>query len=111
MRIPLWIAIALALLALASLSMLAIAALRRRVERDRRERPEEMLLEEAVVSEPLAPGMEGKAVIRRGSSDQALRIRAVDGAQAFPRGTRVRILDYSDGAYLVESADEEHLVH
>jgi len=70
-----------------------------------------MLLEEAVVSEPLAPGMEGRAVFRRGSQDRPLRIRAVDGDQAFSRGTRVRILDYRDGAYLVEAADEEHLVH
>jgi hypothetical protein len=73
--------------------------------------PEALLLEEAVVTEPIAPGMEGKAELRkRGAKPLNLRARAMDSAQAFARGAKVRVIDYREGCCLIESADEEHLV-
>jgi hypothetical protein len=72
--------------------------------------PETLLLEEATITEAVAPGLEGKAEIRkRGAASLALRARATDGAQAYPRGTKVRVIDIRDGCCYVESADEEHL--
>jgi membrane protein implicated in regulation of membrane protease activity len=65
--------------------------------------PEEFLLEEAQVIVPIGPGMMGKVEVRK--------YRAEDPAQAFARGARVRLIDYREGSYLVEPADEEHLVH
>ena len=73
--------------------------------------PETLLLEEAIVTEPVAPGMEGKAEIRRqGSGTLALRIRATDESQAFARGAKVRVIDFREGCCYIESSDEEHLV-
>ncbi len=73
--------------------------------------PETLLLEEAIVTEPIAPGMEGKAELRRqGSKALSLRARAMDSDQAFARGAKVRVIDYREGCCLIESADEEHLV-
>jgi hypothetical protein len=73
--------------------------------------PESFLLEEATVTEPIAPGMEGKAEIRkRGAGPLALRVRASDPAQAFARGSKVRVIDCREGCCFIESADEEHLV-
>jgi hypothetical protein len=73
--------------------------------------PEAILLEEAVVIEPVAPGMEGKAEIRkRGARPLRLRVRATDASQAFARGTKVRVIDLREGTCIVEGADQEHLV-
>ena len=73
--------------------------------------PEAIILEEADVTEPIAPGLEGKAVLRRrGSPSLALRARATDSAQAYARGAKVRVIDFRDGCCFVEAADEEHLV-
>jgi hypothetical protein len=72
---------------------------------------EEVLLEEAVIVELVAPGMEGKAEIRKhGAKPILFRVRATDESQAFARGARVRVIDLRDGAGLVEGADEVHLV-
>jgi membrane protein implicated in regulation of membrane protease activity len=69
-----------------------------------------LLLEEATVTEPIAPGMEGRAEIRKGGAEPlALRVRATDSAQAFARGARVRVIDFREGCCFIESADEEHL--
>jgi membrane protein implicated in regulation of membrane protease activity len=74
--------------------------------------PESLLLEEMTVVEPVAPGMEGKAEIRkRGAGPATLRVRATDDSQAFVRGAKVRVIDFRDGCCYVESADEVHLVH
>ena len=74
--------------------------------------PEALLLEEAIVSEPIAPGLEGRAEIRTKKDETlSLRARASDSNQAFARGTRVRVIDYREGCCFVESADELHLVH
>jgi hypothetical protein len=71
---------------------------------------EATLLEEAIVTEPVAPGMEGKAEIRkRGADPVHLRVRATDGSQAYARGSLVRVIDLREGVCIVEGADQEHL--
>ena len=73
--------------------------------------PEALLLEEAVITEPVAPGMEGKAELRKhGSRPLPLRVRATDSSQAFARGAKVRVIDLQDGCCIIESSDEVHLV-
>jgi hypothetical protein len=72
---------------------------------------EAILLEEAVVVEPVAPGMEGRAEIRKpGSKPLRLRVRATDASQAYARGTKVRVIDLREEICIIESADEVHLV-
>jgi hypothetical protein len=74
-------------------------------------RSEDLLLEDAIVTEPVAPGMEGRAEIRKeGAEPLLLRVRANDSAQAFARGSAVRVIDLREGCYVIEGADEEHLV-
>ncbi len=74
--------------------------------------PQALLLEEATVTEPIGPGLEGRAEIRKGGGEAlTLRVRATDAGQAFARGARVRIIDFREGCCFIESADEEHLVH
>jgi len=73
--------------------------------------PEDFILEEATVVVPIAPGLMGKAEVRKYGAASSIYARAEDPAQAFERGAKVRIIDYRDGSYLVEPADEEHLVH
>ncbi len=73
--------------------------------------PEAILLEEAVVVEPVAPGMEGRAEIRKpGSQPLRFRVRATDASQAYARGTKVRVIDLREEICIIESADEVHLV-
>jgi hypothetical protein len=72
---------------------------------------EDILLEEAVVVEPIAPGMEGKAEIRRqGAKPVLCLVRATDASQAFARGAKVRVIDLREGTCIIEGADEVHLV-
>jgi membrane protein implicated in regulation of membrane protease activity len=104
-----------ALIVLAALLAALAILLALRVFRDRSRRPvpeeESLLLEEAIVVEPVAPGLEGRAEIRKdGAEPRSLRIRASDSAQAFARGARVRVIDYREGCCFIESADQEHLV-
>ena len=81
----------------------------------RRERPssfqaEDFILEEAEITVPVAPGLTGKAEVRKYRSVSEVSVMATSGAAAYARGARVRIIDYQDGCYLIEAADEEHLV-
>jgi hypothetical protein len=72
---------------------------------------EAVLLEEAVITEPVAPGMEGKAEIRRRGADPLiLRVQASDSSQAYARGAKVRVIDLRDGLCIIEGAEQEHLV-
>jgi hypothetical protein len=72
--------------------------------------PEAIILEEVVVTEPVAPGMEGKAELHKaGFRTLGLRIRATDSSQAYATHSTVRVIDYRDGCFFVEGADEEHL--
>jgi hypothetical protein len=101
--------VAVLVLAAASAAYLALRA--RLARTGRNPNPESYLLEEATVVEPIAPGMEGKAELRkRGALPHVMRARATDAGQAFARGAKVRVIDYRDGCCFIESVDEEHLV-
>jgi hypothetical protein len=72
---------------------------------------EALLLEDAIITQPVSPGMEGGAEIRkRGAEPLAIRVRANDSARAFALGAMVRVIDIREGCCVIESADEEHLV-
>lgn len=105
-------AVFIAIVALAAgLAALLLFRARQRAATSRRLAPESILLEEAVVTAPVAPGMEGAVEIRkRGAPPLVLRARATDSAQAFARGASVRVIDYRGGCCVIESADEVHLV-
>jgi hypothetical protein len=105
-------AIYVAVIALAAIATLYIAVRALLPAADRPDsQPEAILLEEAVVVEPVAPGMEGKAEIRkRGAKPLRLRVRATDASQAFARGAKVRVIDMREGMCIIEGADVVHLV-
>ena len=71
---------------------------------------DEFLLEEAEISRPVAPGLIGQATIAASAALVEVPVKAADPAQAFARGTRVRVIDYSGDCYIVEPAEEEHQV-
>jgi hypothetical protein len=72
--------------------------------------PEELLLQEASVTRTVAPGLVGRAEIRYRGVLVEVDVRASDPAQAFIRGTSVRVIDCEEGCFIVEPAEEEHLV-
>jgi hypothetical protein len=72
---------------------------------------EDFILEDAEVTVPVAPGLMGRAIVRRFGAQAEVYIKATTEDRAFARGDRVRIIDFQDDCYLVEGADEEHLVH
>jgi hypothetical protein len=99
------VAIALAACLCATLALTAISA-RRKIPAPE---AESILLEEAVVTEPVAPGLEGKAQLHRPDAPPlSLRIKATDASQAFARGDRVRIIDVTGGLCIIENADQKH---
>lgn len=80
-------------------------ALRRVVRRDLDSsiRPEEFILDEAEVTVSLLPGAMGRAVVRSYGKETELYVRAKDAQASFPKGSRVRIVDFDDDCYWVES--------
>lgn len=74
------------------------------------EGPERFILEEAVVTVAVAPGLAGRAELCGPGAAAELPVRAAAANLAFARGSRVRIIDYREGSFLVEAADEAHLV-
>lgn len=99
-----------AVLLVAGLLLAATALLLGRRGRLPPRRPEDFLLEEAEITEAVEPGREGRAVARKFGAEAPLRVRAGEASLSFPKGAAVRIIDCRDGCYLVEAADEEHLV-
>jgi membrane protein implicated in regulation of membrane protease activity len=95
---------------LASVLCLAFAALAVRKGRQVPElKAEALLFEEAVVTQPVAPGLEGMASLCRPQvQGLSIKIKATDASQAFARGDRVRIIDVNGGVCIVESVDQEH---
>jgi hypothetical protein len=107
--------IAIAVLAVGIAAFLSLRALRpgalRRGRGSALPPAEALLLEEAVVTEPIAPGLEGKAELRKpGAKPLPLRVKAGDPSQVFARGSMVRVIDLREGCCIIESADEVHLV-
>lgn len=96
-------------LAIAALALFLRRFLRR--DLDSSFKPEDFILEEAQVTVSIASGLMGKAEVRKYGAASEIYVRAKAGDLAFPRGSRVRIIDYRDDCYLVEAADEQHLVH
>jgi hypothetical protein len=86
--------------------------LRRFVRRDLDSsfRPEDFILEEAEITVSISPGLVGRALVRKYGAQSEVYVRAISGDRAFARGARVRIIDYQEDYYIVEAADEEHLV-
>lgn len=80
-------------------------SLRRLVRRDLDSsmRPEEFILDEAEVTVSLLPGAMGRAVVRSYGKETELYVRAKDARASFPKGCRVRIVDFDDDCYWVES--------
>ena len=107
--------VAIIVLAVGFAAFLSLRALRpgslSRGERGALPRAEALLLEEAVVTEPIAPGLEGRAELRKpGAKPLPLRVRAGDPYQVFARGSRVRVIDLREGCCIIENADQVHLV-
>lgn len=71
---------------------------------------EDFILEEAEVTVPVSPGLMGKAIVKKYGAQAEVYVRATSPEKAFIRGDLVRIIDFQDDCYLVEAADEEHLV-
>ncbi len=66
-------------------------------------RPEEYIMDEAVVTVTVAPGAMGKVAVRRYGRESELYVRAKDPGSGFPKGAAVRIVDYDDDCYWVEA--------
>ena len=66
-------------------------------------KPEEFLMDQAVISVPVSPGAMGKAIVSRYGRDTELYVRCKDQSQALPRGETVRIVDMDDDCYWVEA--------
>ncbi len=66
-------------------------------------KPEEFLMETAVVSVSVLPGAMGKAIVRHADLETELFVRAKDPQLALKKGASVRIVDYTDDCYWIES--------
>ncbi len=75
-----------------------------RSESDSSFKPDEFLMTEAVISVPVASGALGAATVRGYGAEREIYVRAADGATAFPKGARVRVVDFDDESYKVEAA-------
>jgi hypothetical protein len=66
-------------------------------------KPEEFLMDQAVISVPVTPGAMGKAIVSRYGRDTELYVRCKDHSRALPKGETVRIVDMDDDCYWVEA--------
>ena len=66
-------------------------------------KPEEFLLDLAVISVPVTPGAMGKAIVSRYNRDTELYVRCKDQSQALAKGETVRIVDLDDDCYWVDT--------
>jgi hypothetical protein len=65
-------------------------------------KPEEFLMEKAVVSVTIAPGSMGKVIARRYGTETELYARCRDAGLRIAKGSEVRIIDADEGCYWVE---------
>ncbi|QQO11191.1 hypothetical protein [Breznakiella homolactica] len=96
----------------AGLAVAVLAKLLRKLIRrdlDSSIKPSEFLMEKAEVTVPVLPGKTGKAVVRQFGKETEIYIRSKDASRSFPRGSSVRIVDYDDSSYWVESPDQEYI--
>jgi hypothetical protein len=66
-------------------------------------KPEEFLMDQAVISVPVTPGAMGKAIVSRYNRDTELYVRCKDQSRSLPKGETVRIVDMDDDCYWVEA--------
>ena len=66
-------------------------------------KPEEFLMDLAVISVPVSPGALGKALVMRYGRETELYVRCKDQNLALAKGETVRIVDLDDECYWVEA--------
>ncbi|MBU0926815.1 MAG: hypothetical protein KKA67_03645 [Spirochaetes bacterium] len=66
-------------------------------------KPEEFIMDEATIIVPVGAGAMGKAVVRRYGRETELYVRSREPGKEFPKGSAVRIVDFDDDCYWVES--------
>jgi hypothetical protein len=65
-------------------------------------KPDEFLMEKAVILTPVLPGEAGKAAVRQFGREQEIYVRCRDTAAAFSKGAEVRIVDFDESWYWIE---------
>lgn len=65
-------------------------------------KPEEYLMDQAVISIPVLPGQIGKALVRRYNREVELYVKAKDPLVMLAKGSTVRITDMDEAVYFVE---------
>jgi hypothetical protein len=70
-------------------------------------KPEEFLMEKAVLLLPLGPGTIAKAVVRQYGKETEIYVKCRDSRAAMEKGTEVRIVDFDNELYWIEAANEK----
>jgi hypothetical protein len=70
-------------------------------------KPEEFLMEKAVLLLPLDPGTIAKAVVRQYGTETEIYVKCRDPRAALKKGTELRIIDFDNELYWVEAANEK----
>jgi hypothetical protein len=65
-------------------------------------KPEEMLMEKAIISVPVSRGRLGKAIVRQFGREQEVYVRGKDKNASFAKGCEVRIVDYDESQFWIE---------
>jgi hypothetical protein len=73
-----------------------------RRELDSSIRPDERLMETAVLLLPITPGAVGKAVLRQYGREMEIYVRCIDTNRALAKGNKVRIISVDDSIYWIE---------
>jgi hypothetical protein len=70
-------------------------------------KPEEFLMEKAVLLLPLGPGTIAKAVVRQYGKETEIYVKCRDPRAAMKKGTEARIIDFDHELYWIEAVDEK----
>jgi hypothetical protein len=65
-------------------------------------KPEELLMETAIISVPVGPGQIGKAIVRQFGREQEVYVRCNNGKASFAKGSEVCIVDYDESQFWIE---------
>jgi hypothetical protein len=68
-------------------------------------KPGELLMEKAVITIPLAPGLAGKAVVRQFGKETEIYVRSQDPHVHFAKGEEVQIVDFDESWYYVGACE------
>jgi hypothetical protein len=83
----------------------ALARILRKIVRrelDSSIRPDELLMETAVLLLPITPGAVSKAVVREYGREKEIYVRCADTNSALAKGSEVRIISFDDSIYWIE---------